>query len=490
MRVNEVRVNKQFSLWQNWAGILGITFVFIIQMIWVPHYAATWDQVDFSLGVLHFDMYQMQPHFPGYPYFILGGKLVHLAVEDPVKALIYFNLIIYASALVPLILLMKRVVRESYAIMATAMIYTSSFTVLMVNQPMSEGAAIGFMWWYIWSLQMAKRKNHQGFMILPLFIFSILLGTRLSFIILGVGILYVMFSKWKKGLLKKMDVALYLYIAVLFQLLWVVAIVISEGGWESFLRLALSFTNGHFQEWGGAFSASDLSLFERIIKLTFINTIWIGGLNQSIIQFIIVGSILIIGWRTKIDKNDLTTLLYLLFVSYFLWALFAQNVMKPRHSLPLIGILLFLVVITLFAKKQSIYSFILLSCLLFSQVFLTSKLLYVNKSEVPASYQLTHYLEKVEKPFIVYTWEETRVMEYLSAPFSHKKVQSYEVFLLDSRYYHNRDIYLTNKVVEGFRAQGVSIDEHLKVEKDFRSNDLVDPIYHDITLYKWVKNSE
>ncbi len=480
----KVNVEKYIS-WPNGVGALAVVLVFILQWIWVPSFAATWDMVDFSLGVLHFDMYQMQPHFPGYPYFILGGKALHLLVDDPAKALSLFNIMVYGSATIPVFLLLRRIVHPSYSVMALAIIYTSSFTVLMVNQPMSEGAAIGMMWWYIWGLLFAHDRHHNGFLILPLFMFSLLLGIRLSYLVLGLGILMLLYLKWKSGLIKFKEMPLYLLIGVLFQLLWVSAISMSEGGYGSFLRLALSFTNGHFKEWGGAIGASDLSLYQRVIKLVFTNTIWTGWLSESIPVLLLMIIVLFMAWKVPIGNSIIIRLMLVLLVSYVLWALFAQNVMKPRHALPLIGMGSFLIAVKICSGRQTPTRLFLLLFLLMFQVFHTGKLLNSHMSQVPAVYQLAHYLEEKEQPLIIYTWEESRVLEYLEVPYRHKKVQTYEVFSVDEDYYHNRDIYLTNKVVEGFKQQGVSIDSLIEVEKHFHSNELMDPIYHDLTLYKW-----
>ena len=51
-------------------------------------------------------------------------------------------------------------------------------------------------------------------------------------------------------------------------------------------------------------------------------------------------------------------------------------------------------------------------------------------TEVPATYQLASYLERKQEPFIVYTWEETRVMEYLQMPYEHKRFYIF-IFLQD-----------------------------------------------------------
>jgi hypothetical protein len=93
----------------------------------------------------------------------------------------------------------------------------------------------------------------------------------------------------------------------------------------------------------------------------------------------------------------------------------------------------------------------------------------------------------MDKNSILYTWEETRVLEYLGAPISHKRIMTYEVFAHDMTYYKNNQIYLTNKVVEGFKTQGTDLSGKIKKVKMFQSNPIYDPVYHDITLYEWVQ---
>lgn len=138
------------------------------------------------------------------------------------------------------------------------------------------------MWWYIWSLVYAHDRAHKGFLIVPLFVFSLLLGIRLSYLSAQVGILMVMGIKWRSGTLKVKEIPLFLVIGILFPAPLGYCHLDFRRGYSSFLRLAFSFTNGHFQEWGGAIGASDLGLFERGSKLLFENTMWTGGVARSV----------------------------------------------------------------------------------------------------------------------------------------------------------------------------------------------------------------
>ena len=58
-------------------SLASILILFLFQLSHINVFAATWDQVDYSLALERFDIMAMQPHFPGYPYFILGGLFIH-----------------------------------------------------------------------------------------------------------------------------------------------------------------------------------------------------------------------------------------------------------------------------------------------------------------------------------------------------------------------------------------------------------------------------
>ena len=73
----------------------------------------------------------------------------------------------------------------------------------------------------------------------------------------------------------------------------------------------------------------------------------------------------------------------------------------------------------------------------------------------------------------------------MNSTISYKKIQTYQVFLHDKSYYQNRKILLTNKVVEGFKAQGISLTGKINKIKEFHSNPIYDPVYNDIVLYEW-----
>ncbi|CAM3751650.1 hypothetical protein [Mesobacillus zeae] len=472
-------------------SILSILAVLLVQLVNVNPFAAGWDQVDYSLALERYDLSRMQPHFPGYPYFILGGKLISLLTGNTPAALTLFNIILYGSSVIPVFLLAARHLPRHYAWLLAAIVYTSAYPLAMVNTPMSEGAALGVFWWYFLSLVFASEKEKPAYILLPMFLFSILLGVRLSYLPLGIGLLVLLMIKlkWKQVSIK--SASMIVFIGILFQLVWVAAVAVTEGGLAPFLKLAFGFTGGHFQDWGGTAALDEASFFGRIKQYTAGNIIWWGVAGRSLALFCCYAVALLLllipgkkEWKKGVS-SDIVWIGVFMAGAYFLWALEAQNIEKPRHIIPVALLVIFLVIGFMLKKAKTLPALIVASCLLIIQSGLASADIREQAREIPAIYQAAYFLEKQETPLVVYTWEETRVMEYLEMPYSHKRVYTYDVFLHDSSYYQNHSIYLTDSVVEGFVSQGADLEGKIEKAAQFRSNSLFDPVYNEIVLYRW-----
>lgn len=450
------------------------------------HQVSSWDEVDFSLAVYQFDLLNMQPHFPGYPYFILGGMLFSSFINNPSLSLVYFNIFLFSTSFFPIYQLSKRVV-QSYAIYLTSMTMTISYVAIVTVQPMSEGAALSVLWWYLWSLIAAEENEAKWMKWTPAFLFSLLLGIRLSYIPFGIGLIWFWGKEWKKG--KKPSVLWkHIVVAMIFQCIWVGGLVVSEGSLSRFLSLAFGFAGGHFSDWGGAVTAEEhLSFFERISSLLVHNLLWTGVASQSIVLLLLYSTIFLVVFfsRKKQSFHHLDYIIFYCFIAYFIWALFAQNIEKPRHILPLVALLIFWITWKAFCYRSKSIIVFISTAIVFAQMVTSFALLKEQYEESPAIHQLIHYLEKKDDPFIIYTWEETRVMEYYTVRYHHKRILTYSLFLQDTSYYENRTIYLTNHVLEGFQMQGVDISHRVTKVKEFSSNEIFDPIYSKIILYKW-----
>jgi hypothetical protein len=470
--------------------ILGMTGYF--RVLYSSTYAGSWDQVDFALALTRYDLLAMQPHFPGYPYFILGGTFLHQWIDDPSRALALFNTMMITLATLPIYFLARRYLSSFHSLLTCTVVQSLAFLWIMSTESMSEGSAISVLWWYLWSLQRTYEKNTKS-LLLPLFIFSILMGIRLSYIPFGLGIVFLLVSK--RGLfLSNLHFLIYIVkqsiITILFQLIWVFGLAITEGSIVNFVSLSMQFINGHFNDWGGAVTADSMPLNERFFRLVFYNALWVGICGQSVYIAILLGLLIIsivIGLiRAKWNITYSMVCASLLFGGYFCWALFAQNIDKPRHALPLtVLFIFFIVILVLKNQRQRIIQYILLSSFIVIQSVNGYSLVKEKASSAPATYQLANYLKDYNEPFVIYTWEEARIMDYLKAEYPYERVYTYDYFSSNVNQRQNKEILLTDHVLKGFRNQGIVIDDKIQMIKTFYSNPMFDPVYNEITIFKW-----
>lgn len=467
--------------------IILIVFTFFIRFMYSVSFPSSWDQVDFVLALDRYDLLAMQPHFPGYPIFIFGGMLVHLFIENPSLALSVFNGIITVSAAVPIYLLARRYVDRVSSLAVTLVLQSSVYFMILVSQPMSEGAAIGVLWWFLWSLMIGFDNNKIRYQLLPLLLFSILMGIRLSYLPLGIGLLFLWWFDYKRNK-DSIRLAGFILLAVLFQMIWVIALIMTEGSLDGFIKLSMAFVTGHFTSWGGTVVDTHEPFFTRLYELVINNIIYVGMFAKSsilLIGFVAISIIALLKNKTDEAGNFLKKhyVMLTLLLIYFLWNLFAQNVEKPRHSYPITLMLLFLWLVSI-AGKHTLLKWACMG-LAVMQLIIGIPILKEQAAKNPAVYQMANHLAQQDEEIVVYTWEETRVFQYLDVPFEHKRFYTYDLFLQDKKYNKNKKIYVTNHLIEGFKEQGIDVSENLAEVKTFKSNELFDPVYDEITLYRW-----
>jgi hypothetical protein len=487
-KLNGLRKLKLENLMIILFSVIMFLSLFIFQLMNINPFASTWDQVDFALAISRYDLLAMQPHFPGYPYFILGGKIFSILFDNPAKSLAFFNICLFSTTLYPTYQIGKRYLTKEKALLFSVILYSSSYVLLLVNQPISEGAAISVLCWYVWSLQKSLHSQNSLQILIPLLFLSILFGIRLSYLPFAIGIVYLFYIKWKMKQVRIKRLLQLTFVGMMFQMIWVLAIALSEGSITGFIKLSIAFTSGHFQDWGGSVGSNSIPLWDRIYQFIIHNIFWTGFFTQSKILMFMFGFMFLLLifylYKNRFSLDKFYVLILFLNATYFIWALLAQNIDKPRHIIPIVMLSLVFTFI-LYLQKSNKFGISFISIFLIAQWFQATTLIKEQATQIPATYQLEKFLEEKNEPFIVYTWEETRVLEYLHATFPHKRIHTYDIFKHDSSYYYGHEILLTDKVISGFENQGINISNQVEKVGEFQSNSLFDPVYDRIILYKW-----
>lgn len=497
--------------------LIGITFM---SLIYASPFARSWDEVDFALALDRYDLLAMQPHFPGYPYFILGGMAAHKWVSDPIRALCLFNTFMALSSVVPITLIVRRFTDTGKALLFAAVALSSPLIWVMSAQPMSEAAGIAVLWWFLWSVGQALDDSASKWsQIGPPFFFSLLMGIRLSFFPFGLALAVLWRVQVRQSSAGKRWIVLarHAAIACLFQLIWVAGLVGSEGSIPGFFKLAFAFVKGHFTDWGGGAIAVSrtMPLGERAIHLFGNNLVWHALLNRSIraaFVLILFMALLLAGWlyakklNPRIELLASTNRRFIYLTAgciglYTLWVFIGQNIEKPRHISPVVGPILLLIYLSSVRLVQAVRiarrpdrKLVIISVLLrvlpialiLVQFAGGAELLKRQVKEAPSVYKLHRYLSDSDEPFMVYTWEETRILQYLKADYEHKRIRTFDLFRQEAAANSNKRVLLTDHVLEGFEQQAGSLQNHVKIIVQFKSDEIFDPVYHDITLYEWI----
>jgi hypothetical protein len=502
--MNNKKKNHSFDSEKWWllAGITLSIFMLAWQLGHLGSAARSWDEVDFALALNRYDLLAMQPHFPGYPYFILGGMLLQrLGIPDPVRALSTLNVIMTALSIIPLYLIARRRWSPSMSLWLALMVTTPAYIWVLSAVPMSEATAIGILWWYIWSIDRGMEQvGWTRQYVLPLLLFSILMGVRVSFAPFGVGLLLLSLRDRRQFPTRfPRRVAGAVILGAFFQLVWIGGLISSEGSVTGFIVMAKGFVSGHFKDWGGTVATSTDPFLIRIVKLAGDNLIWTGWLVHSKLLAVFYGIILIVFLRISRTYNGIKNVdakglprdrlivgLCTMLILYFLWVLFGQNIDKPRHITPLIGGMALLLSWWILKRLPKRAALAMLLIVTLTQSAFGCFWVEKQSTEQPAIYQMAQLLSQRTDHFTLYTWEETRLLQYMNVKFSHQRVLTYNLFLDQLHAAEGEKILLTDHVLEGFEKQVGSLSDKVRLIADFRSEPLFDPVYSHIRLYEWI----
>lgn len=516
-------------------GAAGLAFVWWWRWTHAPVWPRSWDAVDFALALDRFDMLAMQPHFPGYPYFIAAGMLVHRWVENPIVALSRLNALMTMTAAVPTYALSRTWCGPGASLFVVLLVQSAPYLWGTAGEPMSEGMAAAVFWWYVWAVKRAWVSRRFPDEAVASFAFSVLTGVRLSWWPLGLMLAACWWQRvaaaqggvrrrWRAAALVCGGMAL----AAAFQGVWIVALAAAEGGWRELWVLARSFTAGHFAEWGLATAGADLSAGERLVRLFAYNVWWTGVaahstalaavwatwisgcaataiLRTAVARSVHAGST---GGRKPGSAGGFAAVWVSATALYAVWAWFGQNVDKPRHAIPIVLAVVFACAsLALGSALKSVRKlagrvkqdgaggpaavasmFAAASALAVVAVQLTvgADIIRRQAEEVPAVVQMAEAVARLPGPVKLYTWEEMRVLEFLKVPFFHERIYTYRPALLREEA-KTRRVLLTDHVLEGWTRQDPDAAGHVRELFRFRSSKLWDPVYGSVVVYEWVE---
>lgn len=257
------------------------------------------DSLFLANGILNFSIIDFSPHFPGYPSVIILGKFINFFINDAKYSL--FILSASCAIFIPAVIYfyVKELKDEKTAFFAFLLTISSVYLLNISLSMLSESISLFF---FFLALYLLEKKEYR----LSGTILAIAFFARPSYLILYiVGLLYLFL--FKKESLKELLISF-----LITSSLFISFIFVTQG--MLYIYEAKRFILGHFTTWGTG-QNTQISWFSNIFS------------------FANIPFILLILTPLKFEKR--LTLLYMLFVSYLIWMLSAQNADNLRHLVPL-----------------------------------------------------------------------------------------------------------------------------------------------------------
>ncbi|MBI2375602.1 MAG: hypothetical protein HYV07_16525 [Deltaproteobacteria bacterium] len=289
----------------------------------VPPALGDLDGANFAASLTSFDPLHQSPHFPGYPVFVGLARLAALGTKSEVWSLVLPALVLWPFALALLAGALGRATGAATGLCATAVLAFSPGVIQLLGWPGSDGLGVVIL---VAGAALTLRAGSSPTLVPWVGVaFALLLGVRLSWwplLVLPAAFL---------GRAGMRAVPAFLVVTMS----WVIAVVVAAGP-AAVTGLAASFVAGHFTTFGGTALSDPRSFSDRVATLSL--SVLESGLGLTLIPALVILPLLLLGIRVdrgaRPSKLTLSTLLA--GGVYSGWVLFAQNVDRPRHAIPIV----------------------------------------------------------------------------------------------------------------------------------------------------------
>ena len=419
-----------------------------MRLCYAGRYLDCCDSVDFALGLHEYNINLLQPHFPGYPVYLFAAWLfsqtsIHTVWSLEMPGILFGSLSVY-----PLAFLARKLFSKRVALLSVILFLINPLCWLQAERPTSDALGLFFILSSAnrlcgvltsnTSLRQDNRRFSKGAHLLfwGSFVFGIGLGVRLSYFPFIALVVYAVCEQVIQGR-QPTSKAVFCGLAGLVSgvCLWLLP-QIGLTGWRPLLHNGLSFSHGHFTDWGG--SAFTFWGWKRIVCLA--RSLWLYGLcgwwpGASLLNVFpslaILFGIFYAARQRFTRRRYLWRFLAVYAAPYLIWLLIGQNVSNTRHVLPIIPALLILISYGLCkvyeTGRRGVSSASLLIFALAVNVSIASYTVLARyHNTIPAPVQLIRFIESHfdATSTRIYSGEERRFFDYYAPLWDAREVRN------------------------------------------------------------------
>ena len=97
---------------------------FVLRLFFMSSWLEDWDSVQFALALDDFSLVKHQPHPPGYPLYILLGRIINSYFQNPTLSLTFLSATLGALSVIPFYLLTKKLFDKKTGVL-TSLVFIS-----------------------------------------------------------------------------------------------------------------------------------------------------------------------------------------------------------------------------------------------------------------------------------------------------------------------------------------------------------------------------
>ena len=215
-----------------WREIAGAIVVLISRILTAPRTPWENDEFLFAEAVRKFDPSRYHPHPPGYPLYILLGKLVNAIVGDPWRALVIVSIIAAPIGFVALTRAFRRWIDDpDLAVIAALLYYFSASMLVQGTLALSDGPSIMFLALALLAISRIGDEEHDRTALAVGIWSSAAIGCRPQLVIPIAPMLLVALLQMRTVRQRIACVAAFVFISGM----WLLPLMEAAGGWDGLL---------------------------------------------------------------------------------------------------------------------------------------------------------------------------------------------------------------------------------------------------------------
>ena len=308
-----------------WREAVGAVIVLVSRILTAPHTPWENDEFLFAEAVRKFDPSLYHPHPPGYPLYVLLGKIVNVFTNDPWRALVIVGIVAAPIGFVALARAFRHWIDDPDLAVSAALVYYFSASMLVNGTlALSDSPSIAFVALALLAVSNINDASHERAALAVGIWASAAIGCRPQLVVAMLPMLAI--ALWQMRTMRQRIACVGAFTFV--SLMWFLPLVDAAGGMQHLIAYETKQAE-YFASHDAAMSRGSKSAAQ--IAIRFLLHPW-GSKYVTIPLFLAMGLGLPFLWRRR-------RVLLPLFVFTAIQAIFELGWMDPadgaRYSLPL-----------------------------------------------------------------------------------------------------------------------------------------------------------